>query len=331
MSSHLILAPAAHGKTYYTIQRIQETLASEPLAPITVILPNQIRVNEVRRRLAVSGGALGVNLVTFHTLYAQILTHAGQPRARLFVPVQVRLLRGIVDRLCSGGQMVYYAPLRAKPGFIAALRTIIEEIKRARIEPEDITAAAAGMDAKITEIATVYSKYQEWLLQQDWADPEGHGWLAALALDSDSQLESGLRLLVVNGFDEFNPTQLGVLTLLAQRADETLITLTGDLENPYRTAHRRFHRALDALTASLALSPTSLPADFKIYHLPAPLTHLEANLFKPTIERSDPLANLQFLEAQTQAAEARAALRWIKTCLVRDGFEISDVAILARI
>ena len=158
------------------------------------------------------------------------------------------------------------------------------------------------MGANLAEIAAVYQHYQEWLLQQDWADPEGQGWLAALALDADPQLESGLRLLVVNGFDEFNPTQLGVLTLLAQRADETMITLTGDLENPNRPAHRRFHRAQSMPSPhALDLSPASLPADFQIYHLPAPLTHLEANLFKPTIMSVlIHLANLQFLEAQTQ-------------------------------
>ena len=117
MSTHLILAPAAHGKTHHTIQRIQETLAAEPLAPITVILPNQMRVSEFRRRLAASGGALGVNLVTFHTLYAQILARAGQPRARLFEPVQVRLLRAIVDRLCQEGQLAALCPTARQTRF----------------------------------------------------------------------------------------------------------------------------------------------------------------------------------------------------------------------
>jgi hypothetical protein len=37
-------------------------------------------------------------------------------------------------------------------------------------------------------------------------------------------------LLLVDGFDEFNPTQLEVLKLLSQRASETIITLTGKRE-----------------------------------------------------------------------------------------------------
>ena len=169
-----------------------------------------MRVSEFRRRLAAAGGTMGVNLVTFHNLYAQILARAGQPRALLFAPVQVRLLRTIIDQLCQEGQLRHYAPLRTKPGFVSALRTIIEELKRARIEPDDFSTAVDGMGADLSEIAAIYARYQDWLLQENWADPEGQGWLAALALDADPQLESNLRLLVVNGFDEFNPTQLGV-------------------------------------------------------------------------------------------------------------------------
>lgn len=337
MQPTLLLAPAGRGKTRYVIQRIQETLAAEPLTPITVILPNQMRVSEFRRRLAAAGGVLGVNLVTFHTLYAEILGHAGQPRARLFAPVQVRLLRSIIDQLCQENQLLHYAPLRTKPGFITALQTIIEELKRARIEPDDFSAAVLGLDANLAEIADIYDHYQNWLLAHDWADPEGQGWLAALALAANPQLEHGLRLLVVNGFDEFNPTQLGVLTLLAQRANETIITLTGDLEHPHRLAHRRFRRAQQAVTTALDISPATLPSPSPGPSLPDHLAYLETHLFESTRQRvsESPIPHSsfaipQFLEAQTHSAEARAALRWIKTHLVQDNLEISDVAILAR-
>jgi ATP-dependent helicase/DNAse subunit B len=277
MQPNLLLAPAARGKTQYIIQCIQETLHAEPLAPITVILPNQMRVSEFRRRLAASGGAMGVTPVTFHSLYAQILARAGQPRPRLFHPVQVRLLRAIIDQLCEEGGLQHYAPLRTKPGFVTALRAIIEEFKRARIEPDDFSAAVVGMDAYLSEIAAIYTRYQDWLLQKNWADPEGQGWLAALALDGDPQLEANTRLLVVNGFDEFNPTQLGVLGLLAQRATETIITLTGDLEHPHRLAHRRFQRAQEALTTALDITSSPLPS---ISSTPTLLSSIETHIFE---------------------------------------------------
>ena len=351
MPTHLLLAPAGHGKTRYAIDRIRAVLASEPLAPVAVILPNQTRVAEFRRRLAAAGGALGVNLFTFHTLYAELLTRAGEPKARLLEPVQVQLLRTIVDQLWREGSLRHYASLRAKPGFVAVLRDTIQELKRARVFPKEFFSAVKGLGPRIEELAAIYNAYQDWLLREDWADPEGQGWLAAIALDEHPDLGRELRLLVVNGFDEFNPTQLVVLTLLARHARETLITLTGDPQRS-RLAHRRFHRAQEALTTALDLEIETLATDAEAPRdLPA-LAYIENNLFEPgphppapspntkskRRERGgnlkSPPSNLQspitFFEAQNRAEEARAALRWVKTRVVQDGVPLSEAAVLAR-
>jgi ATP-dependent helicase/DNAse subunit B len=335
MSSSLLIAPAGRGKTHYAIQRIREVLTSQPLAPVTVILPNQVRVAEFRRRLAAAGGALGVNLLTFRSLYADLLARAGQPKPRLLDPVQVRLLRAIVDRLWRQGELHHYGSLRTKPGFVVALRDFIQELKRARVDPVKFSTDVKAFGARLRELAAIYQAYQDWLLEEDWVDPEGQGWLAAIALDENPKLGSEIRLLVVNGFDEFNPTQLGVLAHLARRAAETLITLTGDLERT-RLAHRRFQRAQRALTERLSLQvqPLAPPR----HHDPSSaLAYLEANLFEgrspsPPNQQSA-LTNqgsVEFLEAQTRSEEVRAALRWVKARIVRDGLGLDQVAVLAR-
>ena len=133
---------------------------------------------------------------TFHTLYAEILTRAGQPIPLLTDPVRICLLRSIVDDLCERGEsplplgegkgegIRHFAALRDKPGFIALLRNTIEELKRARITPDVFSASVKGLGARLEEIALVYSAYQDWLQKQNWADNEGRGWLAAIALES---------------------------------------------------------------------------------------------------------------------------------------------------
>jgi ATP-dependent helicase/DNAse subunit B len=328
----LLIAPAGHGKTQYTIQRIAALLAEEPLAPVIVILPNRAQVVEFRCRLATVGSNLGVGLFTFHDLYAELLARAGKAKARLIDPIQIRLLRQVVDRLYHSGELQYYAPLRTKPGFVAALRDTIQELKRGGIEPQDFAGAAVDLGRRIEELAAIYTAYQDWLLQEDWADPEGLGWLAAIALEQNLQVGSQTRLLVANGFDEFNPTQLKVLSLLAKRANEALITLTGDLSRT-RQAHRRFLRAQKALTAALDLRVQTLARDEPTLFSPG-LAYLEDRLF----ERSQPsgpdvppqISEIQFIEAQNRSEEVRAALRWVKACIVRDSFELADVAILAR-
>jgi len=339
LSVSLLVAPAAHGKTQYALARLRAARAEDPLAPIAVVLPNQIQLLAFRRRLAAQGGALGVSLFTFFKLYAELLARAGQPLAELDDPAQVRLLRGVVRDLAARGALRHFASLRDKPGFAAALREAIEELKRARIPSEDFAPAVRGLSPHLEELAEIYSGYQRWLRENNWADPEGLGWLAALALKQSPDLGRELRLLVVDGFDEFNPTQLTVLAHLAGRARETLITLTGDpargMGMPLprqRLTHRRFHRAERQLLNVLgdaaqwhkdAIARPGLPLNDE-------LRALEQNLFENTPPLAHPPTYVTFLEAQTRTAEARAALRWIKQRLVADGMAFDEVAVLAR-
>jgi ATP-dependent helicase/nuclease subunit B len=349
--TRLMLAPAGHGKTEQLIQRIRQLLAEEPLAPIVVIVPNTIQAAGFRQRLGAAGGALGVEVHTFHTLYAELLIRAGQPIPLLPDPVRIRLLRTIVDKLYERGALTYYATVRAKPGFIALLRDAIEELKRARIFPDDFSACVKGLGARLEEIALVYTAYQGWLQKQNWADNEGRGWLAAIALESnpglgvDTRFSTGLlRLLAVSGFDEFNPTQLAVLSLLANRTQETLITLTGDYQNPIRPAHHRFHRAQTALISALNVKPEAMDSSSMLSET---IARVESALFdhqqggKSVNKQTSQLANeqlesenrkseIEFIEAQTRAVEVRSALRWMKARIVRDGMKLSEVAVLAR-
>ena len=331
----LLLAPAGHGKTEQLIRRIRQILSEEPLAPVLVIVPNAIQAAGFRQRLVAAGGALGVEVYTFHTLYAELLIQAGQPMPLLTDPVRIRLLRAIVDDLCERGRIRHYVTLRNRPGFITLLRNDIEELKRARIFPADFAAATRDLLPRLGEVALVYSEYQDWLQRNNWADNEGRGWLAAIALESNPDLGAATRFLAVSGFDEFNPTQLAVLSLLAKRATETIITLTGDLERPQRPAQRRFQRAQKAIVSSLGIEPERMDSSSML--MPA-IAQVESSLFEFTrpelanqkSEIVTPQSEIDFIEAQTRTAEVRAALRWLKARIVRDGMALADVAVLAR-
>jgi ATP-dependent helicase/DNAse subunit B len=367
MTTHFYLAPAGHGKTAYVLERIDQVRTTDPLTPITVILPNQAQVSAFRRRLSAAGGALRVSLGTFYTLYAEVLAWAGKPEPRLPEPVQYRLLRSIIMRLADEGRLSYYAPLRDKPGFAVALRSLLEELKRARIRRDNFREAIQTLpyDTRLAELAEIYTAYQDWLYSNNWADTEGQGWLAALALERRPNLGRRVSLLIVDGFDEFNPTQLAVLKLLVGRATETIITLTGDqsysdipqskIERP---ALRRFSRARQAISHTLQLKAEPLPGQSRSSFVPL-LAYLEANLFEshasqgeteskskiqnlPSNEVKDlkskndlrgpksKIETLSFLEVQNRTEEARAALRWLKARLVRDKMLPGEVALIAR-
>jgi ATP-dependent helicase/DNAse subunit B len=250
-------------------------------------------------------------------------------------PVQHRLLRHIVDRSYDDGVLIHYAPLRDKPGFIRLLREMSEELKRARVHRDAFSAAVAdSLEPRLPELAALYAAYQDWLVESDWMDAEGQGWLAALALEAAPELAADLCLLIVDGFDEFNPTQLAVLGQLAGRATETLITLTGDLDRPDRLVYRRFARAQADVVQALNIQPTALSSVSDCTSRRGAsrnaLSHLESSLFT-SVPRPQPAGDaITFVEVQNRAQEVRTALRWLKARIVRDKMAPGEVALIAR-
>jgi ATP-dependent helicase/DNAse subunit B len=335
MNAHLLLAPAAAGKTQFCLNQIRAARDSERLAPIWVILPNAAQVRAFRQRLAQSGGAFNVHVVTFSTLYAELLVLAGKTLPRLDEPILHRLLRAIVDELVENGRLTHYAPLQDKPGFFQALRRVIRELKQAKIEPETLATAVSDQPPRLQELALIYDRYQRWLQREEWADDEGRGWLAAIALEEQRGLCADWQLLIVDGFDEFNPTQLAVLSFLARRAKETIVTLTGG--DAPRLACRRFDRIRVDLEAALQTSAVPLPDTFALrdaeaaVHRALSLVHLETALFEPTAPSPPPNNGaLTLLELPNRAQETRAALRWLKKRHIHDGIPLDQLAVFAR-
>jgi ATP-dependent helicase/nuclease subunit B len=345
-----LLAPAGCGKTTHVIDTIR---ALPPLSFVRVLVPDHVEAVAFRHRLAQAGGALGVEVQTFYDLYADVLALAGgalslpqaapdQGMARLPSTVRAQLIEHLVETLCDAGQIDYYTPLRGSLGFARLLGAVFGEFKRARIFPDDLQQTLATSEPRLKELAWLYTAYQDWLLKTGWVDADGQGWLAAIALEQNPSLLADLSLLAVDGFDEFNPTQLHLLHLLAERAETTLITLTGDLQNPDRLAHRRFARARAALVGTLGVEPVPLSGQGvkgtgqqgENSHLvplsPPSLAHLEQSLFESNVTSLPAGDAVTFLEAQDRATEARETLRWLKARVVRDGVSPSSTAIVAR-
>ena len=324
MAIRLFVAPAAAGKTQACLDRVRQ---AGPLGRVWVCLPNAAQVRAFRRRLAARGGALGPRVGTFRELYREILSLAGEPVAELVEPLQYRLLRAVVDRSAATGELVHYAPLRDRPGFVRALHELVRELGQAYIQPERLSSAVAGQGRRLEELAALYAAYEQWLEAEGWIDGEALGWRAIAALAREPRLCAAWELVVVDGFDHLERLQVALMAQLAPRVAELWVTLTYG-PPAHRLAHRRFERTLAALQEGLGLQPEPLPGAGP--GLSAPLRHLEARLFQPAADTVPPAGAVAWLEAPNPALEARAALRWVKQCLVDLAMGLGDVAVLAR-
>ncbi|MBN1921155.1 MAG: hypothetical protein JW892_07930, partial [Anaerolineae bacterium] len=328
MPSALYLAPAAGGKTAYLVTRARALAQGLRVTP-RIVVPTQLQARAWKQRLAEAGGAMGVRVGTFDTLYRDILDATGETIIHLSEPVQYRLLRTII----ANTDLSHYASLRAMPGFVQAVQTLIQELKAGGIEPEAFATAVASMgnEPRLAELARLYFVYQNQLQAHNWADSSGTGWLAAESLARHHAVGRDWPALFVDGFDDLTTVQQRVLQELAPRVGEFIITLTGAPGVQARElVHKRFSRTQQSLENDLGLHPKPLPNNTGPTQAPE-LAHLASTFLANAETVSLPAGKaLTLIAAADREGEVRAALRWLKQRCVHDGLRLGEVALLAR-
>src|SRR5512146_498278 len=130
MPVELLIARPATGKTQSCIQKVQSVLLSHPLSNVWVVVPDRLQAAAFRRRLAQSGGAIGVNVGRFEDLYRNILEQAGDDFPIASSPLLHFIIQEVVNLSAKQGKLVHYNSLRSMPGFLLALRDAFAELKR---------------------------------------------------------------------------------------------------------------------------------------------------------------------------------------------------------
>lgn len=325
MLTEILLAPATGGKTTHAINLARETAVSLQ-AEVRVCVPTGLQARAWRHRLAAAGGAVGVHVLTFDRLVATCLNEAGEAYTELSEPVLYRLLRQIIDQL----PLQHYAPLKTKPGFIQIVHQLIVELKSALIYPESFVSAIStlGGTPRLQELADIYTAYQAQLQAQGWADRVGLHWLAVKALSERApDVCKNWPILIVDGFDDFTPSQLALIHLLANRVGRCTITLP----QTEQVTYPRYHNTLREVETKLGITGTALPNPETIITRQPTLHHLAHHLFSLTTD--DPIANdgaLTLREVSDRMAEVRTALRWLKQQIVWHRQPANQTALLAR-
>lgn len=319
----LLLAPAAAGKTAAAIEALRAPRRGWAL----LLVPNR----RERQRLIAHLELEGVPRVQVHQFYS--LAGALLGRAKIAVTelsgtMRTLLLRRVLRELAADGRLPTFARVAHKPGFITNVGTLIDEARDAGVAPAEL--ANAHLTPYDAELGAVYAAYLAALKQHGLADITRRLRLTREALRTNPRLLAGVRLLVVDGFDQFTPLQLGLLTDMSRSVAQTIITLTGGAAE--RPAHRRFARTRQQIVT--ALQPTTVQV-LNAWHPTAAdqhpvLTFLEQHLFNLDLPpRSDPGDALTLIAAADREREVRAALRRVRTLLAQ-GIAPGQIALLFR-
>ncbi|MDX2139056.1 MAG: PD-(D/E)XK nuclease family protein [Chloroflexota bacterium] len=248
MPTEFLLASVGAGKTEAVQSRIASLKARAPFAKVWCLLATERQIYAFRQRLMsradIAPALFNVEFFTFYGLYHHLLESAGKPQRILDHAARYRLLRLIVNEMERAGELEVFGRIAHTPGFVRVLSRFIDELKQLLTEPMAFATAAANDYDR--EIGRIYDRYHYLLQQYDLVDTEGEGWVAREELENYRRLARDVDLLVVDGYDQFNPLQADLLTQLAARVGETLVTLTG-VPGRETTIGKRFQRALDRL------------------------------------------------------------------------------------
>ena len=323
MTTNLIIAPPAAGKTAACINQILAIHKEQPLAQVWVIVPNPQKAAYFKYRLAEAGGGMGVRVGGFRKFYQEILEEHG-----LFVPVITpalshRLIQETVREAYSAGELTHYAAIKDKPGFLSVLRDAFAELRSAMVRPSTLLEYTREATPARRELAILYDRFLARLETLGWVDAEGQAWLAIEALENNSDLASHLSLVIADGFTSFTAAQRRFLKQLGKQAGELLITLTGEVGST-RQVDGRSLAVLTDLQRDLSIEIHELKGS---PHLPEEILHMQQHVLDPGEVKQLDTPKPFLLEARSQSDEAREALRWIKQLHVRGQVPLGACAI----
>jgi len=338
MTVEILLAPVGTGKTENALERLVTTIQQQPFAQVWVLVSGKRQEDTFRQRLAERYTSqqvyFNVEFFTFYQLYHRLLNLAQQPPRKLDDPARFGLLRAILEQLQHEGKLPLYGTITQTPGFVRIVAEFIYELKQNVIWPETfLETARQSHSQKDQELSLIYSLYQQRLIDNHVVDREGEGWLALEVLQKQRMdIGRSVDLLIVDGYDQFTPLQAQLLMLLAERAQQALITLTA-VPGREETIGRRFQKALQRLI-KYAQSPPTMIEKYSASPLrerrhPA-LRHLLDSIFQLGSARQSADNGVAFIEAPDPAREAAAVLRKVKRLLLAQACQPDDILIALR-
>lgn len=331
----LHLAPVGTDKTSIVLARLRETMQSPPHAMPTVwaLLATRRQQLNFQQRLIDQdeqvSSYFNIEFFNFYSLNARLLKIARQPTRRLKPLSRLVLLRHLLAEMLAQDELAFFHRIAATRGFVAILAELFDELKQARVDFADFEAAAKS--EKDREIAKIYGRYQQLLIQSDFADVEGEGWLALAKTRERREIASQVDLLLVDGYDQFTLVQAQMLAALSLSISNVHITLmappAGHSEAlPHRSvmARDRLQQAFAGAQLDLAIETSETRSGDR--H--ADLERLCQRIFGSSRFESSGDA-IQLVEMPSPAEEVKNVLRRIRRQLL-EGVQAEEVLVAVR-
>ncbi len=330
----LLCGPGGTGKTQAVLKRYRRKVEAGGTSRVLLLLPHPRAVQHVRRALAAdcsSGGLFAPLIMTFPELASRLLDENGETATETSPVLQRLLLAEAIARVRTQTGLTHLEQVADFAGLADALAEFIDELKRGAIDAESFAQGlkeAGFVTEREADLCAIYSTYQALLHQLQFFDPAGRFWRARdILLSGRRRPFEEVELLLVDGFDDFTPTQLEVLKLLADHIQEVVFTLCLEKDESrselFQVPRETLTRLQDTF-GHVELVPLGRGgADASALGL------IRFELFSETAQAYPADGQVCVIEAPGRAREVREVAREVKR-LVLDGYRPDEIALIFR-
>jgi ATP-dependent helicase/DNAse subunit B len=318
MGLSLIVGPPNSGRAGAIRERLVESLGRDPV----LVVPTLEDASRFERELCEPGNAvLGASILTFERLFEEVARATG---ARVPPSLTGPQAGHVARRAIASTELRILARSARRPGFAAALASLIDELQAACLDPRTVSALAADGDdsAYLGELAALFSAYVSL------RDELGLGDSHVIAADATAAVRArgdawGARPVLLYGFDDMTVEQLELVGALA---DVTEVTATVTFEDRDALAARSSLRGeLVARGGEIVRETGPDPA-----HTESPiLYHLERGFLVEGCERRPLDPGLMPMEAAGERGQAEQIGAEIARLLAA-GVPADEIAVVLR-
>ncbi len=326
----MILAKTKRKKV--NIEQMIDDFAREGmLENFLLIVPTNRRVRKLKKRLidlTPAKGASVINLETLDTFSSKVLSEF-----EIFSRLTESAASVFLEQATEGVKLSYFSTHNGKIpyGTIEELREVISEFKRYGILPENLLAFENDIsDAekrKISDISKIYSGYLNATLTVN-ALETGDIYRRLLSYkDEEFQevfplLYPEVRTVIVDGFDEFTPPEIEILSLLSKLKDvEIFINFDFYKFNPLIFSH------LQEPYEALKTKGFEEVEDVSPFVSNAFINGVRQKLFKQNTGARIFAENIYLLEGKNREDEIALIAKQIKEILTSGNVKPSEICV----
>ncbi len=200
-------------------------------------------------------GGFGACVGEFTGFAENLLAAEGRRPCRMESLDRLLLMEGCLAEMVAQRAADDTGPDPAAPGWPRHLLDVVTQLKQAAVEPEEFAARVANAKNPgffDVLVAGAYGRYQAALHASGSYDVPGLYWEArAVCERAKPWLLQGVELVALDGFDDFTPSQMGLIAALAPHVPRLVIGLNYDVTPERRDLFEVPRNAYERLRAQL--------------------------------------------------------------------------------